>query len=253
MHLDSRHGRADNTAFGEVAMPEHEIFQHEGLEELTEGVWRVKGRLPFPLHRNMVVLRLPNGELLLHSVVALDEAGMRALEALGKPAYAIVPHPAHMRDAAYYHDRFPGLKFLTPAVSRKTVEERVPVAGTVEEVLPPLGFVLHEVPATRVPEYIYEWPLPAGGRMLMVNDAFGGADASDNRQLMGRLLIRHTGAPGNRFGIARIYRLAMLRNPAPLKTLARKLATIPDLRLITVSHGEPVRTAAAEALLRVAG
>ena len=89
--------------------------------------------------------------------------------------------------------------------------------------------------------------------MLMVNDAFGGGEASDNSDLMGRLLIRHTGAPGNRFGIARIYRLAMLRNPAPLKALAGRLATIPDLRLITVSHGEPVREGAAEALARVAG
>lgn len=235
-----------------TVLTEHEIFRHEGLEELTDGVWRVRGGLPFPLHRNMIVLRLSTGALLLHSVVALDDAGMRSLEALGNLAYAIVPHPAHMRDAAYYHERFPGLKFLTPAVSRRTVAKRVPVAGTVEEVLPPLGFVLHEVPATRVPEYIYEWPLPAGGRMLVVNDAFGGGDASDNSQLMGRLLMRHTGAPGNRFGIARLYRFAMLRNPVPLKTLAGRLATIPDLKLITVSHGEPVRHAAADELLRVA-
>lgn len=234
-------------------MAEHQIFQHGGLEELAEGVWRVKGGLPFPLHRNMVVLRLPNGELLLHSVVALDEAGMQALAALGNPAFAIVPHPQHQRDAAFYHARFPGLQFLTPAVSRAAVEKNVPVAGTVEEVLPPLGFVLHQVPATRIPEYIYEWPLPAGGRMLVVNDAFGGADAEDDSQLMGRLLMRLTGAPGNRFGIARIYRLTMLKKTAPLKALARQLATIPDLRLITVSHGEPVRSGAAEALRQVAG
>jgi hypothetical protein len=234
-------------------MAEHQIFQHGGLEELAEGVWRVKGGLPFPLHRNMVILRLANGELLLHSVVALDEAGMQAIEALGSPAYAIVPHPQHQRDAAFYHARFPGLKFLAPAEARAAIEPNVPVAGAVEEVLPPLGFVLHAVPATRIPEYIYEWPMPAGGRMLVVNDAFGGADAEDSSQLMGRLLMRLTSAPGNRFGIARIYRLTMLKDSVPLKALAGRLATIPDLRLITVSHGEPVRSGAADALRRVAG
>ena len=43
-------------------MAEHQIFRHGGLEELADGVWRVKGGLPFPLHRNMVILRLPKLE-----------------------------------------------------------------------------------------------------------------------------------------------------------------------------------------------
>jgi hypothetical protein len=69
---------------------------------------------------------------------------------------------------------------------------------------------------------------------------------------MGRLLMRHTGAPGNKLGIARLYKMAMLPDAAPLRRLVGTLAAIPDLRLITVSHGEPVTRDCAAALRAIA-
>ena len=129
-------------------MAEHKIFPHGMPEQLTDGVWWVRGTLGYPLHRNMIIIQLPPDELLLHSVVALEEAGMKALEALGKPTYAIVPHHAHMMDIRFYKERYPDLKVLAPAIHLAAVGGRVPAAGTVEEVLPQFGFKLHEVPAT---------------------------------------------------------------------------------------------------------
>jgi hypothetical protein len=232
-------------------MAEHRIYPHGMPEQLSDGVWWVKGTLGFPLHRNMIVVRLPTGELLLHSVVALDESGMQALEALGTPTYAIVPHYAHMMDIGFYKARYLELKVLAPAVHRRAVEERVPVFGTVEEVLPQFGFKLHEVPATRVPEYFYEFPLRSGGRMVMGCDALGSSNSADTSKAMGGLM-KLTGTPGNKLGLTRIYRFAMAKDVPALKQFAARLAEIPDLRLVTVSHGDPVTNDPARALREAA-
>lgn len=227
-------------------MAGHQIYPHEGPERLAEGVWRVKGGLPFPMYRNMIVLRLPDGELLLHSVVAMDEAGMAALEALGKPAYLIVPSVGHQMDTAFYRDRFPGIQVLAAAALREAV--RGGITASVEEVLPRLGFILHPTPGTKAPEIVYEWMLPSGGRMLMVNDLFGGPDAYDTRRFTARLMQRLLGTPGNRFGLARIARMASVNDAGAVARFAHDLAETPDLKLITVSHGEPVRSDCAAAL-----
>jgi hypothetical protein len=231
----------------------HKIYPHSLPEKLIEGVWRVKGGLSFPLNRNMIVLRLAGGELLLHSAVAVDEPCLKALEALGKPAYAVVPHSAHGMDAPFYAARYPEIKVVTPAIHREKVATRVPVAGTMEDVLPGLGFVLHDVPATRTPEYVLEWQLPSGGRMLVVNDAMGSADMADSSKLMGRLMIAPLGTKKNRLGMARIYQMSMAKDVAALKRFYARLAEIPDLRLLTVSHGEPVSGDVAAALKAAAG
>ena len=233
-------------------MAEHRIFPHGLPERLSDGVWLVAGGLQFPLRRNMIVLQLPSGELLLHSVVALGEDGLKALEALGKPAYVIVPSVAHQLDSRFYHQRFPELKFVTPAFARDEVAKRVPVFAIAEEFLPPLGFVLHTVTGTRIAEYAYEWPLPSGGRMLMLNDLLGGGHFEDRTSRMGRLLIRHMGPPNGRLDISRIFRLTQTTDAKAIRRLAGELAKIPDLRLITVSHGDPVTNDAAGALRAVA-
>ena len=69
-----------------MSWSEH-VLPHGELTSLAEGLWQVTGSLKNqPLPRNMVVWRMPDGGLLLHSVVALDDAGMHALEALGTPS-----------------------------------------------------------------------------------------------------------------------------------------------------------------------
>jgi hypothetical protein len=176
---------------------------------------------------------------------------MQALEALGKPTYAIVPHAGHMMDIGFYRARYPELKVLAPAVHRTAVEARVPVFGTVEDILPQFGFKLHDVPATRMPEYFYEFPLRAGGRMVMGCDALGSANSADAKRPLGGLM-KLTGSPGNKLGVSRLYRLAMARDLPALRRFAARLAEIADLRILTVSHGDPVINDPAAALREAA-
>jgi hypothetical protein len=232
--------------------PPQKIYPYGPPEAVAEGVWLIRGNLPYPLHRNMVILRLPTGELVLHSVVAMEEDGLRALEALGTPAYSIVPSVLHVMDAPFYKRRYPAMKQLAPAAAMKEIGRTVPLDGSVEDVLPSLNFTLHKAPGTKIDEFVYEVPLPGGGRALMANDVFGSADAADDTKLLGRLIVSHIAVPGHRLGIARIYHFRFITDVAEVRKFAGDLATIPDLRLITVSHGDPVTEAPAEALRSVA-
>ncbi len=67
-------------------MADHRIYPHGSFNELLPSLWVIRGQINAPLHRNMVVIRLPSGELVVHSGVALNEAGMKELEALGRLA-----------------------------------------------------------------------------------------------------------------------------------------------------------------------
>src|SRR4051794_7702875 len=92
----------------------HTIFPHGKPEPFAPSLWEVRGTLSFPLVRKMVIHRLADGTLLLHSVVAMDEEGMRALEALGQPSVMVVPHAMHTLDAPFYAERFPEMKVVAP-------------------------------------------------------------------------------------------------------------------------------------------
>ncbi|MFO1143839.1 MAG: hypothetical protein U1E59_15980 [Amaricoccus sp.] len=230
----------------------HEIYPYTPPEALAEGVWLVRGNLPYPLHRNMVIVRLATGELVLHSVVAMEETGLRALEALGTPAYAIVPSILHVMDAPFYKQRYPAMKQLAPSASMEEIGRTVALDGSVEDVLPPLGFKLHAVPGTKMVEFVYDCPLPGGGRALIVNDAFGSAHAADDTRVLGRLIVSHIAVPGHHLGIPRIYRWRFITDIAAVRRFAGDLAAIPDLRLVTVSHGDPVIASPADALRSLA-
>ncbi len=232
-------------------MPEHKIHPHGPLEELAPGIWRVLGRMPFPLQRNMIVVRLPGDELLLHSVVALDENGMAALERLGRPAYAIVPSANHVLDAPFYRARYPAIQILAPAALRDRISATVPVDGTVEDVLPRHGIVLHPVPSTKSPEHVYEVPMPAGGRMLMVNDALGNIGAGAPG-FVGRHVINRMMVPKNGPRVARLYGWTQATDVAAINRFFAGLGEIPDIRLITVAHGEPIRETPAAKLKALA-
>src|SRR4051812_21564860 len=99
------------------------ILAHGDFEELAPGVWMVTGSLPFPLKRNMTVVRLPDGTLLLHSVIAMSDEVMAKLDTLGKPSVLIVPGSGHRMDVQFYKQRYPQIRVVAPAAARAAVEK----------------------------------------------------------------------------------------------------------------------------------
>jgi hypothetical protein len=227
----------------------HRLFPHGKIESLAPDLWQVRGSMSFPLRRNMTIYRLPDGTLVLHSVVAMDEEGMKSLEALGRPAVMVIPHGGHRMDAGFYKQRYPDLKVACPAEGKQRAEQRCGhVDGTPEEILGPLGIKVHPVHGTRQGEFALEVDIP-GGKALITNDVLGSRDPSEKLPLMARL----TGPPaGHRLGVARIFRWVMVRNKVDLRGWCHLMAENPAIKLITTSHAPPVTADCAEALREAA-
>ncbi len=221
------------------------ILPHDDLEELAPGLWNVRGTLPIPLRRNMVVYRLRDGSLMLHSVIAMTDAGMAKLDTLGKPSIIVVPQVGHRMDAAFYRARYPKAQVICPAAARAKVEEVVKVDATCEDVLPPLGVVVHRVEGMKGHELAYEVGIE-GGRALIVCDILANSDYA--RTWAGVLMGRITGGIKTRLGIARIVRLLLVSDKKAARASVERLADIPNLRLVSVAHGVPVQQDCAAAI-----
>jgi hypothetical protein len=233
-----------------MAEKTYKILPHGPLEELTPGLWSVTGNLPIPLKRNMTVYRLADGTLLLHSVIAMNEAGMAALEALGKPSVLIVPHGGHRMDAQFYKKRYPAARVVAPAAARADVEKVIKVDATCEEALPALGVRLHPVGGYKHGELGYEVDVP-GGTALILCDVVANRDHPPG--FGGALMAALAGGVKGRLGVPRIVRLILLRDKPAGRAALGKLAEIPRLRIVTVGHGRPVLDGCAEALREAAG
>jgi hypothetical protein len=223
---------------GQAPADEAEVTAHGPLVQLASNLWYVQGTMRMPLgsiKRNMVVVRLAGGELLLHSAVALDPSGLHALEALGRPAYLVVPHGGHRQDARFYLRRYPLLKVLAPAAARAKVEELIVMDGSEEDVLPSLGITPHKVNGMKpaFSENALEVPID-GGKALIVNDVIAGDGFNTN------FALRWLGTPGGRPGIARAVRWREFEDAAAVKASLQRLADRPGVTLMTLSHGSPL-------------
>lgn len=230
------------------------VLPHSAIEALTPELWHITGILPGVVPpREMVLYRLPNSRLLIHSAIALDEPEMQKLEAIGTPHILIVPNRIHRIDAAIYKQRYPQLTVVCPAAAKPYVEEVVAVDGTAEDVLPGYGIVCHQPAGIYDQELVYELPLSTGKALVFTDILFNLTPAylqdtiPDRSRLFGWL-----GASGF-FGITRFGRWFFLADRQAYRQWLLSLADgIPDLRVISVAHGSPVTENCAERLRQAA-
>lgn len=223
---------------------ESHVSAHGPLVEVVPGLWQVTGKGP-PLDRNMVVWRLPDGGLCVHSVVAVDPPTLAAIEALGAPRVMIVPNGFHRKDAAVWKQRFPALVVLAPAAARDRVAQVVPVDATCEERCASLGFRFHVPDGTRPGELAYELDLPSGRALVVADLLFNLPTAPPG--LNGFVLTYITASIGP-LGISRVFRLLALLDRVKYAAFIESLADTPNLVALTVAHGDAVTHNVPEAL-----
>ena len=114
------------------------------LKPVAEDIWIVDGPIlkfygmPYPTR--MVVVRLPDGALWLHSPIQPDDSLIRDLLALGPIAHLIAPNWIHYAYVATWAQRFPqALVWAAPGVAERAASRGIAlhVDGDLQNTPPP--------------------------------------------------------------------------------------------------------------------
>jgi hypothetical protein len=225
------------------------VLRHGPIERLGDNIWRVKGALPgMTLERVMTIVRRADGSLLLHSPIALAEAQMAELDALGPVAVLVVPNAGHRLDSPPYKQRYPNALVFCPPGGRDRVEQVVRVDGTYLDYADDgvLRFELLDGVANAEGAMIVR---SADGSSVVLNDVVMNMDRK--KDVLGFLFTTALGsAPGPR--VSRLVRLLYVKNQPALRAHLERLAELPDLVRLVVSHENVASGPAAAAALREA-
>jgi hypothetical protein len=225
------------------------VLPHRPLEQLAERVWRLEGDLEnMPLKRVMTIARRADGGLILHNPIAADDPTMAAIAALGEVRAIIVPNGYHRLDAPAFHERFPAAAVVCPAGARTRVEQVVPVTATYDDVPGDGAVELQTIDGTRAREGAMIVRGGDGATLVLNDVVFNMPHAGGFTGFVLRHLVASTGG----IKITRLARLALVASKPAMRSHLERLAAIPDLRRIIVSHHQTIDRDPAGELARVA-
>ena len=223
------------------------------MKPVAENLWTLHYPLPLLgdyLGRNVTVLRLSSGELIIHSTAPFTPGDVAAIRAVGRPAYLVESYNKHDTFAKEGRAAFPDVPFLAPAGFAEVA--KVPTAPLDP---PPAAWagevdLLELAGKPKDPEFVF---LHRASRTLIVADLLFNVtrDAPLGPRLFGWAAIKsHDHEPGlPRPEISHVEDQAAFR--ASLDTVLGW-----DFDRIIVGHGEPIETdgrAKLTAALREAG
>jgi hypothetical protein len=225
------------------------VLPHRPLEQLSERVWRLEGDLEgMPLKRVMTIAARGDGGLVVHNAIAADDPTMAAIAALGEIRAIVVPNGFHRLDAKVFHERFPAAQVVCPAGARAKVEQVVPVTATYDGVASDGVVELQPIDGTRAREGAMI-VRDRDGTTVVLNDLVFNMPHVPGAQ---GFVLRHVMGSSGGVKITRIARLFLVADKRAVRAHLERLAALPDLRRVIVSHHETIDREPARALAAVA-
>lgn len=224
------------------------VLPHGPIEKLGANLWRVEANLPgMEMKRVMTVAKRADGTLVIHNGIALEDAAMAEIDAWGKVSAIVVPNGFHRLDAKVFSDRYPDARVLCPSGAKAKVEQVVKTHGSYED-LPADGAVdLHLLDGTKQREGVIV--VRSGSETSLVfNDAV--FNMPHLRGVTGFVLRRITGSTGGP-RVSRIAKLFVVADKAAFRAHVEKLADLPGLARVVVSHHETITQDPSGTLKRV--
>jgi hypothetical protein len=213
------------------------VLPHGDIEKLADNLYIVEGTLPMPLgetSRHMTIAKLTRGRLAIFSAIALDEPRMAKLEALGTPAFLIVPSGIHRIDAKPWKDRYPQLQVIAPENACQRISYVVDVDTTDLQLDDPY-VKLSYVPGTAQRELAMTVQTETG-RTLVLNDLIFNMPAPKGwRNLPFKLLGFGFGHPS----MPKLVKRKLVANDNEVRDQLNKWAREGFERII-VAHGKPI-------------
>jgi hypothetical protein len=216
---------------------EWKVLPHGQIRVVDDRILTVEGEIPMPLGkfpRRMTVVGLSRNRSAIFSAMAINEAGMRKVEKVGKPSFLIVPNGHHRLDALPWKQRYPKLKVLCPPGAKKSVSEAVPVDST-ENILADkdVDFIVVEGTGGAEAALVVR---RKGGTTLIANDVL--ANVRHPRGLGAKIMARLFGFGVKRPRVPRVVERVMVEDKKVLAEQLREWSEIPELRRVVPSHGE---------------
>ena len=204
------------------------------LVEHADGLWSASAPHSFlglHLGTRMTVLRLPGGDLWLHSVVAIDDLLEDAIDALGSVAHIVVPNLYHHLYVTEAIQRWPQARVHAPAAMRRKRPDLRIDAELGEGPDPGWGGVLVPVhiDGSILDETVF---VHRPSRTLVTSDLVENFDTSPH--LGTRLYLKAAGLHG-RVGWSRFLRFVFRDRRATRRSLDRLLGL--DFDRIILAHG----------------
>ena len=205
-----------------------ELVQH------ADGLWSASAPHSFlglHLGTRMTVLRLPGGDLWLHSVVAIDDLLEDAIDALGSVAHIVVPNLYHHLYVTEAIQRWPQARVHAPAAMRRKRPDLRIDAELGETLDPGWGGALVPVhiDGSMLDETVF---VHRPSRTLITSDLVENFDTSPH--LGTRLYLKAAGLHGH-VGWSRFLRLVFRDRRATQRSLDRLLGL--DFDRIILAHG----------------
>jgi hypothetical protein len=225
------------------------VLEHGPIEQLADNLWRVEGALPgMSLRRTMTIAKRRDGKLVIHSAIALREAQMAELEALGELAYLVIPNRGHRLDAPAYKARYPALRVYTPRGGRAKVERVVQVDGSYEDFPNDESVQLEMLHGVKEGEGVMV-VRSRDGVTVVLNDAVMNMDRK--RDVLGFMFTTLLGsAPGPR--VSRFARMVFVDDRGALREDLQRYSRTPNLVRLIVAHEKVAQGADAARALQTA-
>jgi hypothetical protein len=225
------------------------VLPHRPLAQLSERVWRLEGDLEgMPMKRVMTIARRGDGGLVVHNAIAADDPAMAAIAGLGEIRAILVPNGYHRLDAKVFHERFPAAQVICPAGARAKVEQVVPVNATYAEVPSDGAVELQTIDGTKGREGAMI-VRDGDGTTLVLNDLVFNMPHVPGAQ---GFVLKHVMGSSGGVKITRIARMLVISDKQAARAHLERLAALPELRRVIVSHHETIEREPGRALAEVA-
>jgi hypothetical protein len=220
------------------------VLPHDPIEKHSENLWSVSGNMPSGNQRRMTIARRADGKLVIHNPIALDDAEMQEVEALGKPGYLVVPNAFHRQDSIIYKQRYPEAAVLCPETARKKVAQIVDVAGNMDEMPKDTDVEMFHLRGMKQREGGIRVRSQAGTSVVF-NDAL--LNLEPGKGATGFFM-----APTGTLSVPRFARWMLVKKGAELKEHLQELAGSSDLKQVVPGHGKVLAAGAVAALQQAA-
>lgn len=226
------------------------VYPHSSIEKFHDRLWRIEGALPnMPLKRVMTLAKMADGRVVVHNAVALDEGLMKEIEAWGEPSFLIVPNGLHRLDAPAFKKRYPNIRVFCPRGSKRKVAEVVSIDGFYEDFPADPHVSFETLDGVKGAEGVMHVRL-GDDLTLVFNDVI--FNMPHLKGFSGWVLKYITASSGG-VKMSRLARWFLMKDAAGLRAHLLRLADLPGLRRVIVSHHEVISGTPAEALRQVAG